>query len=224
MTASISHTAVPLNPLWQWPIRLADYDCSGPLSPTEQRVLSNDLILSLARERSTRAVLDGLFGIERLCAPLDAALAAVDSNGRYDQRVKLMVLRQCGLLGSTFWAWDTTTWCRILGTTQQAFFAAHGPKPHCGGERQVLIAVAYLLRCCMDIPALGRVNRVALAEKVFGVERITSALQRVQAVTSGWGYRDHCKPLMSLVAELFLINQCPDLESLSQELLESACK
>lgn len=222
MAAPVSHPNVPLTPLWQWPIRLADYDCSGSLSPIEQRVLSDDLVQALAREHNTNAVLDRLFGIERLCAPLDDALAAIDSNGRYDQRVKLMVLRQCGLLGSTFWAWDTTTWCWILGTTQQAFFAAHGPKPHCGGERQVLIAVAYLLRCCMDIPVLGAVNRVALAEKVFGVERITGALQRVQAVISGWGYRAHCKPLMSLVAELFLINQCPDLESLSLELLESA--
>jgi integrase len=214
-------TVEPAPPLWQWPLRLADYDRSGPLSPAEQRVLTHELAQALTVERNTRAVLDRLRGIERLCIPLDDALAAIHGNGHYDPRVKLMVLNQCALLGSAFWAWDASTWCRILGTTQQAFFAAHVPKPHCGGERQVLIAAAYLLRCFNDIPALGEIKRVALAEKIFGVERIAGTLQRVQAVTASWGYRAQCQPLMSLVAELLLFQQRPELESLSLELMES---
>jgi len=208
-------------PPWRWPIRLADYDRSGSLSRIEQRVLTHDLAQALAVERNTRAVLSRLSGLERLCLPLDDALSAVESNGQYDRRVKLMVLKQCGVLGSAYWVWETTTWCRILGTTQQAFYAAHVPKPLCGGERQVLIATAYLLCCFTDIPALGEVKRVALAEKIFGVGRVRGALHRVQAVTTGWGYRTQCQPLMSLVAELFLIQQRPELESLSLELLES---
>jgi integrase len=221
MASPVARNVILPAPLKQWPIRLDEYDRSARLSPIEQRVLTDGLDQAIAREHKTKAVLDRLLGIERLCKPIDDALTAIDSNGRYDQRVKLMLLRQCGLHGSTFWEWDTTTWCRILGTTQQAFFEAHAPKPGCGGERQLLIAVAYLLRCFMDIPALGEVKRVVLAEKVFGVERVAGALQRVQAVTAGWGYRAHCKPLMSLVAELFLINQCPELELLTMELLES---
>jgi integrase len=221
MTAPAVPLVEPTTPLWQWPIRLADFDRSGTLSRLEQDTLTPVLTQALLVEPTTQAVLHRLHGIERLCLPLDAALAALDSSGRYDQRVKLMVLRHCGLLGSAYWAWDTTTWCRILGTTQQAFFAAHVPKPHCGGERHVLIGVAYLLRCFNDIPALGEVKRVALAEKIFGKERIANALQRVQAVTAGWGYRAQCQPLMSLVAELFLIQERPELEALSVERLES---
>ena len=221
MAAPAPRTVGPTTPVWQWPIRVADYDHSGSLSRTERHVLTHDLAEALAVERNARAALDRLRCIERLCIPLNDALAAVDSNGHYDQRVKLMVLKQCALLGSAYWAWDATTWCRILGTTQQAFFAAHVPKPLCGGERQVMIAAAYLLRCFNDIPALGEVKRVTLAEKIFGVERIAGALQRVQAVTAGWGYRAQCQPLMSLVAELFLIQQHPELESLSLDLLES---
>ena len=93
-------TVEPAPPLWQWPIRLADYDCSGPLSRAEQRVLTHELAQALTVERNTRAVLDRLRGIERLCIPLDDALAAIHGNGHYDQRVKLMVLKQCALLGS----------------------------------------------------------------------------------------------------------------------------
>lgn len=221
MAAPAPRTIEPTTALWQWPIRVADYDRSGSLSRTERRVLTHDLAEALAVERNLRAALDRLRGIERLGIPLADALAAIDSNGHYDQRVKLMVLKQCALLDSAYWAWDTATWCRILGTTQQAFFAAHVPKPLCGGERQVLIAAAYLLCCFNDIPALGEVKRVALAEKIFGVERIAGALRRVQAVTAGWGYRAQCQPLMSLVAELFLIQQRPEWESLSLDRLES---
>ena len=85
----------------------------------------------------------------------------------------------------------------------------------------MLIAAAYLLRCFNDIPALGEVKRVALAEKIFGVERIAGTLQRVQTVTASWGYRAQCQPLMSLVAELLLFQQRPELESLSLDLLAS---
>lgn len=211
----------PAGATWQWPIRVSDYERSGELSDAERDVLTRDLAYALSVEHNTRPVLDRLHGIERLSTPLDHALAAIDGNGRYNDRVKLMVLRQCGLLDSAFWAWDQPTWCKMLGTTQQAFFAAHVPRPKCGGERHILIAAAYLLRCFSDIPALGEVQRVALAEKVFGKERIASALQRVTGVSTGWGYRVGCKPLMSLVAELFLINQRPELESLSSELIES---
>jgi hypothetical protein len=179
MIARTVRTREAANPFWQWPLRLTDYDRSDCLSSTEQHVLTHDLAHALIVERATRAVLDRLHGIERLCRPLDDALAAVDHPGQHDHRVKLMVLKQRALLGTAYWAWNAAPWCEILGTTPQAFFAAHAPKPHDGGERRVLIAVAYLLRCFTDIPALGEVKRVALAEKIFGQARITSALQRV---------------------------------------------
>jgi len=202
---------------WVWPIRVAKYDRTPSLSTSEFDALRP----TLRDWPSVRSVLDSLHGVERLCFPIDDALAAIDGGRKYHDRMKLMLLKQCALLGSAFWAWDEVTWCRLLGTTQQAFFAAHVPPPKCGGDRHVLIAVAYLLRCFTNIPALGGFRRVALAEKIFGRQHIASELQRVQVVVAGWGYRVESKPLMSLVAELFLINQCPALESLSMEFIES---
>lgn len=206
---------------WQWPISVTGYDRSGSLSPAECRVLAQDLAEALRRTRATRAVLASLHGIERLCRPLDDALTVIDGNRRYDDRVKFMILKQCGLLGSAYWAWDDDTWCRLLGTSQQSFYEAHVPTPKCGGERQALIAVAYLLRCFLNVPALGQIKRVALAKKIFGATHVESVLERIELVITGWGYASHCKPLKSLVAELFIINQHPELEALSLELLES---
>ena len=210
------------SPDWVWPIRIGDYDRSGALSSIEREALTHELAHAPAGERSARAVLETLHGVERLVAPLDDALAAIDGSAGYEHRVKLMVLTQCALLGSAFWAWDKATWCKLLGTTQQAFYAAHLPRPSCGGERHILIALAYLLRCFTDIPALGEVQRVGLAEKIFGRQRVAGALQRVQAVSAGWGYRPRSSALLSLLAELFLIDQRPELESLSAQCIESA--
>lgn len=221
----MAQTALHENPCaaksWQWPISVTGYDRSGCLSPMERRVLVQDMEQALCQRRATSAVLASLHGIERLSRPIDDALKVIDSSGRYNDRIKLMILKQCGLLGSAYWAWDEGTWCGVLGTSQQSFFAAHEPTPKCGGERQVLIAVAYLLRCFLNVPALGQVKRVALAKKIFGTTHVESVLERIESIITGWGYASQCKPLKSLVAELFIINQRPELEALSVELLES---
>jgi integrase len=208
---------------WEWPIRLTDYDRTARLSALERRVLTKTLIPAVSTGHGIRTALGAARGIERLCRPLDDAVAVLDTNSRYDERAELMILKWCIRTGTTFWSWDSLTWRTLLGTTQQAFFAAHVPRPKAGGERHVLIAVAYLMRCFTDIPALGEVQRVSLAEKIFGQERIAYALQRVADVSLGWGY-GRSRPLMTMVAELFLINQRPELESLSIDLIESVRK
>lgn len=223
MSAAAARVIEPAPSTWKWPIQVTDYDRTRSLSALERRLLTDELTKAVSTGHSIRSAFNRVRGIERLCKPLDAAVAAIDSNGRYDERAELMILKWCVKTGTTFWSWDTPTWQTILGTTQQAFFAAHVPRPKAGGERHALIALAYMLHCFTDIPALGEVHRVRLAEKIFGQDRIAYALKRVTDISLGWGYgRSH--PLMCMVAELFLINQRPELESLSVELIESVKK
>jgi integrase len=224
MTASFKAALAPTVGsacLWTWPIETANYDRRSRLAATEQKVLTQELPLAIANERTIGAMLGRLSGLDRLLAPIDDALAAIDGTHLYDDRVRLMLLQHCAARCKSFWAWDAATWRIVLGTTQAAFFAAHTPKPHAGGERHALIAVAYLLRCFNDVPSLGELKRVALAEKVFGKERIAVTLRRVTEVSAAWGYRSPCKPLMSLVAELLLMKQQPELESLTGEFIAS---
>lgn len=206
---------------WTWPIDITNYDRRSRLTATEQKVLTRDLPLAVANERTIGAMLGRLSRLDRLLAPIDDALAAVDGTHLYDDRVRLMLLQHCAVRHQSFWAWDATAWHIVLGTTQAAFFAAHVPKPQAGGERHAIIAVAYLLRCFNDVPGLGELKRVALAEKIFGKERLAGTLRRVTDVSAAWGYRSPCKPLMSLVAELLLLKQRPELESLTGEFIAS---
>ncbi|CAJ0783680.1 hypothetical protein [Ralstonia chuxiongensis] len=171
---------------WAWPIDITNYDRRSRLTATEQKVLAQDLPRAVASERTIGAMLGSLSRLDRLLVPINDALASVDGTHLYDDRVRLMLLQHCAARHQSFWAWDATAWHITLGTTQAAFFAAHVPKPHAGGERHALIAVAYLLRCFNDIPDLGEVKRVALAEKIFGRERLAGTLRRVTEVSAAW--------------------------------------
>lgn len=132
--------------LWTWPIDVASYDRRNQLTATERKMLTRELPRAMASERTVKEVLGSLSGIDRLVAPIDDALAVINSKRVYNDRVKLMLLQCCAMHRTAFWAWDATVWRTVLGTTQQAFFAAHRPTPHDGGERQALMAVAYLLQ------------------------------------------------------------------------------
>lgn len=204
---------------WLWPIRIADYDRSNSLTAAEHELLTRKLSGDLRTERGARAVLGQLAGLERLLTPINDALAVIDGRRECGDRVRLILLQGCAERRTIFWAWDETIWRKVIGTSQQVFVSAHDVMPRAAGERQALIAVAYLLRCFRDISSLGEVKRVALAEKIFGKDRVTATLTRVTDVLTAWGYRSPNKPLMSMVAELLLINQRPELESLTADFI-----
>lgn len=150
--------AKPAACLWTWPIQITDYDRRNELTATERKMLTRKLPRAMASERTVKAVLARLSGLERLLASIDDALAMIDGKHLYNDRVKLMLPRHCAMRGTSLWAWDATTWHKVIGTTQESFYAAHVPRPHARGERQALMAVAYLLHCFHDIPSLGRRN------------------------------------------------------------------
>lgn len=204
---------------WLWPIRIADYDRSSSLTAAEHELLTCKLSGDLRTERGVRTMLGQLAGLERLLTPINDALAVIDGRRACGDRVRLILLQGCAERRTTFWAWDETIWRKVLGTNQQVFVSAHDVKPRAAGERQALIAVAYLLRCFRDISSLGEVKRVALAEKIFGKDQVSTTLTRVMDVVTAWGYRSPNKPLISMVAELLLINQRPELESLTADFI-----
>jgi integrase len=204
---------------WLWPMRIADYDRSSSLTAAEHELLTCKLSGDLRTERGVRTMLGQLAGLERLLTPINDALAVIDGRRDCGDHVRLILLQGCAERRTTFWAWDETIWRKVLGTNQQVFVSAHDVKPRAAGERQALIAVAYLLRCFRDISSLGEVKRVALAEKIFGKDQVSTTLARVTDVVTAWGYRSPNKPLISMVAELLLINQRPELESLTADFI-----
>ncbi|MGF6292780.1 tyrosine-type recombinase/integrase [Paraburkholderia youngii] len=132
----------------------------------------------------------------------------------------LILLDHCARQNRTFWGWGRTVWREVIGSSQRSLVSVNSIAR--GGEREALIAVAYLLQCINDTSCFKRLKQLALAELVFGKEQVAATLKRVTDTAETWGYRGHNKQLMSMVAELLLMNGRPDLESLTAGLVREA--
>ncbi|MFM0416024.1 MULTISPECIES: tyrosine-type recombinase/integrase [Paraburkholderia] len=207
---------------WAWPLRIPAYDRGDALTAAEQRILIYGFSGAMRTERKASVILNQLAGVGRLLTPINDALAVVDGEGGCGDRVKVILLHQCARQETSFWAWDDTVWREMIGTSQRSLALANHVITCAGGEREALIAVAYLLQCLNDTSCFKGLKRAALAEKVFGKDHVTATLKRVTDIAAKWGYRSSNKLLMSMVAELLLMNRQPDLESLTAELIEEA--
>lgn len=95
ISSRVARTPKPEASLWTWPIQITDYDRRTQLTAAERKVLTRELPLAMASERTVKAVLGRLSGLERLLAPIDDALAVVDSKHLYNDRVRMMILHSC---------------------------------------------------------------------------------------------------------------------------------
>ena len=157
--------------------------------------------------------------LQRLLKPLDDALAIAPGNHSDQNGAAAALLRACHRERSAYWGWSAEVWCRILGRSQAEYLQEN--KSVGRGERQHMIAVAYLLGCFRQLRLLGNYDRASLARKVFGPTAVVAAVQPVEALLSGWGYAAAGNTdLASVVCEALLLNHSPDLRDLTAERLE----
>jgi integrase len=209
---------------WQWPIAVSRYDRSPHLTTDETRALARIGDDGRAWPRPGQQQ-PAWRALGRLVCPLADARALVISESPRQHRCAdaavAAILRQCAHEGSTYWAWSTATWVRILGANQRAFRAAH-PAWVDRQVRHYLIALPYLLGCLTDLRPLGNYKRVALAEKVFGPARVADIIARVAGVLVGWGYLNAQtgRPFPRILCEVLLLNRSPRLHDLSPALVD----
>ena len=208
---------------WRWPIDVAAYDRSPDLTAEELAALT--------------ALAPRLYGwhrrreppwqrIERLLRPLIEARGALDlATPRQVIHAGWAVtalLAQMLARGSSLWAWSESTWIELLGRDQASFLAAHPKMPEPYSVRQPMIAIAYVLRCLVDLRPLGPFAHVALANKVFGRHRVDAAMEPMQRVLAGWGYVRYqgIDVVQGVLSMALLLNGSPRLEDLRAETLE----
>lgn len=225
--------AAGLEPDWRWPIVVTRDDRAAALTGEETATLCalGEAVRHWRQDwPSKQDLLPGRAGdphwrtLDRLVRPLAEARAALDlataSQREGGDTAVALLLYHCGAEGQSFWGWSPATWCRLLGPTQAAYLAAH-PAWVTGEARQGLIAIAYLLGCWTNLPALGDFPRVALAGKVFGHARLAATLATVHAVLAGWGYRGLAPSSAgaSLLCDALFTNASPRLADLSPAVL-----
>jgi len=210
---------VPITP-WAWPLDVEIYDRAPALSSQEKEALTAFLLprRQLAQMVSTASQQGRL---TRLMQPLSDVFTAIEGEEQAKIESTHLLLRMCAREGQPFWVWEHPTWLRVLGTSLEDFFTIHKPGNQTG-IRQYVIAAAYLLGCFRDLPALGGIEMVKLAYKVFGRERLEANLAPVVGVNEQWGYSQggRVAALRSLVAEVLLLNGNPNIREITLPFLQ----
>jgi hypothetical protein len=121
--------------------------------------------------------------------------------------------------GRSCWGWTHSEWVETLGTTERECRRRHRGQTD---KRQHLITVAYLLADFTDWIAIGEINRLGIARKVFGQSRIDAAAERVVAAALRLGYRPKVRDRLQVaLCEALLANHSPRLEDLTAERFEA---
>jgi len=210
---------VPITP-WAWPLDLENYDRTPALSSEEQEALAAFLLPR--RDRAQVVSTASQQGkLTRLMQPLSDVFALIEGDKPAKINSIHLVLRMCAREERPFWAWEHPTWLRVLGTSREEFFTIHKPG-NLTEIRQYIIAAAYLLGCFRDLPALGGIEMVKLASKVFGRERLEANLAPIVEVNERWGYSQggRVAALRSLVAEVLLLGGSPNIREITLPFLQ----
>ena len=160
--------------------------------------------------------------LERLLAPLQAAVALTSSRPMSRPIAVFTLLEECAIADSTFWAWDADQWVTVLGEHSRAFSARHAVAV--GYDvRGIIAAMAILLNCFDSAGVLHRIGsfrRRALAEKVFGKESVDAAEEEISIPLRQWGYVVQ-GPVLSGICDALLCNRSPRLADLNAEILDN---
>jgi hypothetical protein len=201
---------------WPWPIDLSTYDRRPRLLHREAAALDR------------RAKYPHRFGhwtprfqeeLGRLAPPvIDACNHLEIRTRRVRCSIQHVLTLEMHRQRSTYWAWSEDTWHAIVGTSR-VHFEEIADGPRC---RAALVAIAVLLQRPISVPRLGRFDRVALANRIFGRHEVDTALARVRAALGTWGYALETPAQSSLrlaLCEAFLTTRSPRLENITIDAL-----
>jgi integrase len=211
-----SETTQPVDSDWHWPVDVTRYDRRVELSPVEAGELA--AIAGRPSGRHGHWSNRMLEALQRLRQPVMDVLAWTGARHNARCSVLAVLVIEMHRRQQAFWGWSADQWSRTICLSGVAFQARY-QGPH--DSRSHLLALSYLLCDFTDLEHLGAFDRLSLARKVFGRERVDAVIQRVVEVVTGWGYRaSHAERHLHLpICEVLLANRSPRLEDLSVELL-----
>ncbi|MGW7442795.1 hypothetical protein [Kitasatospora sp. NPDC054795] len=175
---------------WSWPISRPRDNASVAVRPAEARAVADLGLRNLRRLQYHDPSAPGWRVIARLLVPLEAVNAALDSPPTPHRRramldVVAVLLTRCAETGRTFWGWTEEEWFHLLGRTQ-AEFRQHAPAWAGDEVRPYLAAHAYLLGGFNEFHRLGSFQRLTLAWRIFGRDRVDGEVTRLRTVLGAW--------------------------------------
>lgn len=192
-------------PRWQWPVALDTYD-RQPTLRADERVLLAQLDQSLhTRQVHARPRLRQ--GLRRLTQPLEDALGVLAIDSTRQLTTIHALLQHSFRRQVAFWGWTTAEWATMFSTEMHEIC------------RYPAFGVAYLLCGLRDLQ-LYATPFPSFARRVFGAERVATAVAQLRGPLQTWGYDAHTLEFSTGLCYVLLINGSPYLEDLTAATLE----
>ena len=215
----------PPQPEWTWPITLERYDQNPALTDEERETLAA-FVDRDQQGRPKRWSAQTKAKLDRLWKPLQDILEALSGKQAVPHTVSHVLIKEMHQRQVSFWGWSEQQWGETLECSVAAFVHTHGCDPY---GRQDLMVIAYVLGKLTFLKgwAPQEMQRERVARKVFGNDRIDSAVERIYGIVvesrKEWGYSltNMHRVIGMAVCWAFLVNRNPHLEAISLALLES---
>ena len=206
---------------WTWPIDVSRYDRTPTLYATEEETCHRIRHRPRPGPRATYINHRIEQRLQRLVTPIHDCLTAIGATRLAHTAVISIMVKEMVQRQRPFWAWSQAEWLETLCPDCRLF---RQRQKRGEGYRHDLIAVAYLLGQFRDLHALGIIGKRLLAEKVFGRQRVSDAIEPVLNLIKSWGGgRAHVDRLYQrLLGELFLLAGSPRLADLTPPVLAQA--
>jgi integrase len=200
---------------WRWPLDPSAYDRSPGLKSFEIA----ELAYLVGRQRfgcwSERAKRT----LSRLRLPVQDVMNVIRVRPANQCTCATILLLEMHRRQMTFWGWQEAEWIETICTSPTDFCKRHSLADDT--VRPYIAAVAYILCCFVDVPALGTINQVNLSRHIFGHDRIDLIIRQVVELTAGWGFgRGVAKDLQTAVAALILANRSPTFMDMTVAFLD----
>ena len=206
---------------WSWPIDVSRYDRNPLLYAAEADTCNRLRHRPRPGPRATYINQRIQQRLQRLVAPIHDCLTAIGATRLAHTAVISILVKEMVRRQKPYWAWSKEEWLDTLCPCCRLF---RQRQKRGEGYRHDLIAVAYLLGQFSDLHALGVIGKRLLAEKVFGRQRVSTAIEPIVTLIKAWGGgRAHVDRLYPrLLAELFLLAGSPELADLTPQVFEQA--
>ncbi len=212
-------------PEWTWPITLERYDQNPALTDEERETLAA-FVDRDQQGRPKRWSAQTKAKLDRLWKPLQDILEALSGKQAVPHTVSHVLIKEMYQRQVSFWGWSEQQWGETLECSVAAFVHTHGCDPY---GRQDLMVIAYVLGKLTFLKGWvpQEMQRERVARKVFGNDRIDSAVERIYGIVvesrKEWGYSltNMHRVIGMAVCWAFLVNRNPHLEAISLAFLES---
>ena len=204
-------------PDWHWPLTLAAYDFTAPLTPTEKRTLTTLVALREQPHRVLNYADIAHERLPRLVQPVRDALTKGGFAAEHHSAVVYRFLKASADHSQPFGRLTENDWLSLLesdthGTLSPAMRSKSG---------HPFLVTLYLLGCFHSFHRLQRCGITTIACTLFGESRLRTAHTTVGQALTALGYHDYSRErIETALTEILLVQRSPRLADIDTALLE----